>query len=73
MKIFPLVGESNNPIMFSNVDLPEPELPTIKTNSPCLIENDALSSALTLLSPSPYILLTLTISRTLDSSHRLHR
>jgi len=37
--------------MFSNVDLPEPELPTIKTNSPSLIENEALSRVLTLLSP----------------------
>jgi hypothetical protein len=33
--------------MFSNVDLPEPELPTIKTNSPCLIENDTSSRAFT--------------------------
>ena len=47
MKIFPLVGLSNNPIMFSNVDLPEPELPTIKTNSPRLIENDTSSRAFT--------------------------
>ncbi len=53
MNICPFVGESNNPIRFSNVDFPEPELPTTKTNSPCLIEKDALSSALTSLSPSP--------------------
>jgi len=33
--------------MFCNVDLPDPELPTIKTNSPCLIENETLSSAFT--------------------------
>jgi len=39
--------------MFSNVDLPEPELPTIKTISPCSIENDTLSRAFTLLAPSP--------------------
>jgi hypothetical protein len=39
--------------MLSNVDLPEPELPTIKTTSPCSIENDTSSRALTLLSPSP--------------------
>jgi len=39
--------------MFSNVDFPEPELPTIKTISPCSIEKDALLRALTLLSPSP--------------------
>ena len=34
MKIFPFVGVSNNPIMLSNVDFPEPELPIIKTTSP---------------------------------------
>jgi len=33
--------------MFSKVDLPEPELPTIKTNSPCLTENDTSSRAFT--------------------------
>jgi len=26
--------------MFNNVDFPEPELPTIKTTSPCSIEKD---------------------------------
>jgi len=39
--------------MLSNVDLPEPELPTINTISPCSIENDTSSSAFTLFSPSP--------------------
>jgi hypothetical protein len=39
--------------MLSNVDLPEPELPTIKTTSPCSIESDTLSRAFTLFSPSP--------------------
>jgi len=53
MKIFPFVGLSNNPIMLSNVDFPEPELPTIKTTSPCSIESDTLSRAFTLVSPSP--------------------
>jgi len=53
MKIWPFVGLSNNPIMLSNVDFPEPELPTIKTISPCSIENDTLSRAFTLFSPSP--------------------
>jgi len=47
MKIFPFVGLSNSPIMLSNVDLPEPELPTIKTTSPCSIENDTSSRAFT--------------------------
>jgi len=36
--------------MLSNVDFPEPELPTIKTNSPFLIENETLSRAFTLFS-----------------------
>jgi hypothetical protein len=53
MKIFPFVGRSNNPIMLSKVDLPEPELPTIRTTSPFSIENDTLSRAFTLFSPSP--------------------
>jgi len=39
--------------MLSNVDFPEPELPTINTNSPFSIENDTLSNAVTLFSPSP--------------------
>jgi len=39
--------------MLSNVDFPEPELPTIKTISPCSTERVALSRALTLFSPSP--------------------
>jgi hypothetical protein len=33
--------------MLSKVDFPEPELPTIKTNSPFSIENDTLSNAFT--------------------------
>jgi len=39
--------------MLSNVDFPEPELPTINTNSPLLMEIETLSNALTLFSPSP--------------------
>jgi len=39
--------------MLSNVDFPEPELPTIKTISPRSIESDTLSRAFTLNSPSP--------------------
>jgi hypothetical protein len=35
------------------VDFPEPELPTIKTTSPCSIEKDTSSRAFTWLSPSP--------------------
>jgi len=33
--------------MFSNVDFPDPEPPTTKTNSPCLIEKDTSSRAVT--------------------------
>jgi len=39
--------------MLSNVDFPEPELPTIKTTSPRSIEIDTSSRAFTLFSPSP--------------------
>jgi len=39
--------------MLRSVDLPEPELPTIKTTSPCSIESDTLSRAFTLFSSSP--------------------
>ncbi len=53
MKIFPLVGLSSRPIRLSKVDFPEPELPTIKTNSPSSIENETSFNACTLLAPSP--------------------
>jgi len=39
--------------MLSNVDLPEPELPTMRTISSLSIENETLSRAFTLFSPSP--------------------
>jgi len=39
--------------MLSNVDFPEPELPTIRTISPCSTDKVASSRALTLFSPSP--------------------
>jgi len=39
--------------MLSNVDLPEPELPTIRTISPRSIESDTLSRAFIFISPSP--------------------
>jgi len=39
--------------MLSKVDFPEPELPTINTNSPFSIENDTSSSAFTVFSPTP--------------------
>ena len=53
MKIFPVVGLSSRPIMLSRVDFPDPELPTIKTNWPFLIENETSCNAFTLFSPSP--------------------
>ena len=30
----PAVGASNSPMMFSKVDFPEPEVPTMEQNSP---------------------------------------
>ena len=55
------------------MDFPEPELPTIKTNSPRFIVNETLSNARTSVSPSPKILVTFLSSNTVsDSSHRLH-
>jgi len=39
--------------MLSKVDFPEPELPTIRTISPCSTDKVALSSAFTLFSSSP--------------------
>jgi hypothetical protein len=39
--------------MLSSVDFPEPELPTINTNSPFSIENETLSNAFTLFSSVP--------------------
>jgi hypothetical protein len=53
MKTLPLEGRSKRPIMLSKVDFPEPELPTINTNSPFSIENDTSSSAFTIFSPTP--------------------
>ena len=53
MKTVPVVGRSNSPIMLSKVDFPEPELPTINTNSPFSIENETLSNAFTLFSSVP--------------------
>ena len=59
--------------MLSRVDFPEPELPTIKTNSPRFIVNETLSNARTSVSPVPKILVTFLSSNTIsDSSHRLH-
>ena len=40
--ILPEVGLSSKPIMLSSVDFPEPELPTIRTNSPFSTEKSTL-------------------------------
>ena len=39
-------GRSMPPIMFSSVDLPLPDLPTMATNSPAVISRSMLRSAL---------------------------
>ena len=52
----PLVKLSSPPSMFSSVDLPLPEVPTIATNSPYFISKLILSSAFTRFSFYPYIL-----------------
>ena len=36
----PLVGVSRQPSVLSRVDLPEPEVPMMVTNSPSRMEND---------------------------------
>ena len=45
VKTLPEVGTSSPPIMFSRVDLPLPEVPTIATNSPCSTERFTPSRA----------------------------
>ena len=45
MRTWPFVGLSKSPIILSNVDLPEPELPTIKMNSPFFTENETFFKA----------------------------
>jgi hypothetical protein len=50
----PSVGTSNAPIMFINVDFPDPDGPMIATNSPSAIAIDDPRSARTVVSPSWY-------------------
>ena len=50
---WPEVGTSNPPIMFSSVDLPLPEVPTIATNSPFSIERVTPSKALVMFGFAP--------------------
>ena len=49
--ISPFVGFSNPASIFNNVDLPEPEVPTIAQNSPLLIVKLTPFNALTRFSP----------------------
>src|SRR5258708_24177908 len=48
----PLVGRSRPPMMFSSVDLPEPEGPIRQTNSPRCTSRLTFTRALTISSPS---------------------
>ena len=52
---FPSVGRSTPPMMCSRVDFPEPEGPTMETNSPFSTLKDTLSRALTWAFPLPYV------------------
>lgn len=46
-------GTSRPPIMFSRLDLPLPEVPTMATNSPCTMERVTLSSAFVMFGSLP--------------------
>ena len=56
MRISPLVGFSSPASIFKRVDLPEPEVPTIATNSPFGISKLTPFKARTFVSPTRYIL-----------------
>jgi len=58
MKTSPLVGLSSAPIMFSSVDLPEPDGPTIEIISPLFTPRVTPSSATVGTAP-PYTFFTL--------------
>ena len=62
----PAVGRSRQPIKFIMVDLPDPEAPTIATNSPFSIRISTPSRALTMEDPSPNVFVTFNISTTVD-------
>jgi hypothetical protein len=49
-------GRSSKPSKLINVDLPEPDRPTIATNSPRLIESDTSETAETTEGPTRYSL-----------------
>ena len=50
----PDVGRSTPPMRCRSVDLPEPDEPTMATNSPCPMDSVTLSSALSAVGPCPY-------------------
>src|SRR3989338_2703353 len=56
--ISPLVGLSRRPMICINVDLPDPDEPIMPMNSPCFISSVVLSSALRVVSPILYSLMT---------------
>ena len=49
----PEVGRSSPPSIWRRVDLPEPEVPTMATNSPCSTLRSTPSRAFTWVSPEP--------------------
>lgn len=51
--ILPEVGVSNPPIMFSKVDLPLPEVPTMATNSPSSMDRVTPSNAFVMFGSVP--------------------
>jgi hypothetical protein len=53
MRNSPSVGRSRRPIRFINVDLPEPDGPTIETYSPASMTKDTGASAVTMPAPAP--------------------
>ena len=51
-KIEPLVGVSRQPRVFNSVDLPEPDVPMMVTNSPSVMEKETPRRAWTVSSPT---------------------
>jgi len=60
----PDVGLSRQPIMFMQVDFPDPDGPIIERNSPCLTEKETPRSACTFSSPIMYVFFTSLINMT---------
>jgi hypothetical protein len=62
----PEVGLSRHPIMFINVDLPEPDGPMMAIKSPVLIFKSTPSRALIVDEPLPKVFVSLVISTMID-------